>query len=144
MLNVTGTQSASLPVGLTERFTFNAVPGGTYTFSVSATNATGTSVASNPVTLTFPGTCSGPPLTPSGFLAYQIGNTIFIVWNPAASGPAPTSYLVNVSGSFVGSFPTTTRTLSGTAGPGSYGFNVLAANACGSSAPTPVQTVSIP
>jgi hypothetical protein len=144
VLNVTGGQSASLSVGLAESVTFNSVPGGTYTFSVSGTNAAGTSVASNPVTLTFPGTCSGPPLTPSGFLAYKIGNTIAIVWNPAASGPAATSYVVNVSGSFVGSFPTINRTLSGTAGPGSYSLSVLAANACGSSAATPVQTVSIP
>jgi hypothetical protein len=131
-------------LGFAESFTFNGMPGGTYTFSVSAANAAGASGASNPVTLTFPGACSGAPLSPTGFLAYTIGNTIFVVWDSAASGPAPTGYTLNVSGAFVSSFPTTSRTLSGTAGPGSYGLSVLATNACGSSPATPVQTVSIP
>ena len=119
------------------------MPGGTYTFSVSAANAAGGSAASNPVTLTFSGACSGAPLSPTGFLAYTIGNTIFVVWDAAASGPAPTGYTLNVSGAFVGSFPTTSRTLSGAAGPGSYGLSVLATNACGSSPATPVQTLVI-
>jgi chitinase len=144
VLNVTGAGTASLPLGLAESFTFSPVPGGTYTLKVSAQNAAGTSAASNAVTLTFPGACSGAPLAPVNFLAHKVGGTIFVVWDPAASGPATTGYLLNVSGAFVGSFPTTSRTLSGTAGPGAYGLSVLATNACGSSPPTSVQTVSIP
>ena len=144
VVNITGAVTASHPVGAAEGFTFSPVPGGTYTFSVTAANSSGASAASNPVTLTLPGACSGAPLSPAGFLAYTIGNTIFVVWDSAASGPAPAGYTLNVSGAFVGSFPTTSRTLSGTAGPGSYGLSVLATNACGSSAATPVQTVSIP
>jgi Bacterial Ig-like domain (group 3) len=144
IVNITGAVTASHPVGAAEGFTFSPVPGGTYTFSVTAANSSGASAASNPVTLTFPGACSGAPLSPIGFLAYTIGNTIFVVWDSAASGPAPTGYTLNVSGAFVGSFPTIGRTVSGTAGPGSYGLSVLATNACGPSPATPVQTVSIP
>ena len=62
VVNVTGAVTASLPVGAAESFTFSPVPGGTYTFSVTAANASGASAASNPVTLTFPGACSGAPL----------------------------------------------------------------------------------
>jgi hypothetical protein len=133
VLNVTGAVTASRPFGLTESFTFSPVPGGSYTFSVSAQNTSGTSAESNAVTLTFPGGCSGAPLTPVKFLAHKVGGTIFVVWDAAASGPATTGYVLNVSGAFVGSFSTTSRTLSGTAGPGSYGLSVVATNACGSS-----------
>ena len=35
----------ALPLGVTETFTFAAVPSGTYTFSVRATNAFGSSLA---------------------------------------------------------------------------------------------------
>ena len=74
----------------------------------------------------------------------QEGSTLFVVWDPPASGPAPTSYLVNVSGAFVASIPTAVRTLSGTVGPGSYGLSVAAVNPCGASAATPEQVVVIP
>ena len=96
------------------------------------------------MTLTFPGPCSGAPQTPINFLAYKVGGTIFIVWDPAATGPAPTSYVVNVGGSFFGSLPTVARELSGAPGPGSYSLSVTAINACGASAPTATQTVVIP
>jgi hypothetical protein len=49
-----------------------------------------------------------------------------------------------VTGSFVGSFPTTARTLSGTVGPGTYTLSVIATNPCGTSAPTAGQTVTLP
>jgi hypothetical protein len=144
ILDVGGALDTSVVMSVTDRFTYHGVPGGTYTFTVSAMNAAGTSVASNPVTLTFPGACSGAPLSPVGFLAYKVGNTISVVWDAAASGPAPTEYVLNVSGGFVGSFPTTGRTLSGAVGPGAYGLSVAATNSCGASPATPVQTISIP
>jgi hypothetical protein len=100
--------------------------------------------SSNAVTLTFPQPCSGPPLTPANFLAYKVGNTLHLLWDPAESGPAPTSYLVNVTGSVVTSIQTPTRALSGGVGPGSYSFSVVALNPCGASAATPVQTVVVP
>jgi hypothetical protein len=112
--------------------------------SVRAANAGGSSGPSNAVTLTFPSPCSGAPSAPANFLAYKEGSTLFVVWDPPESGPAPTSYLVNVSGAFVGSIPTAVRTLSGTVGPGSYGLSVAAVNPCGASAATPEQVVVIP
>jgi hypothetical protein len=131
-------------VGATPPNNHHPRPPGTYTLSLRAFNAAGTSAPSNPVTLTFPLPCQGPPETPSNFLAYRVGNTLNVLWDPAATGTAPTSYLVNVTGAFVASIPTPTRSLSGGVGPGSYTFSVVAVNACGSSAPTAVQTVIVP
>ncbi len=144
MLDVTGAATLSVPLGLTDTFSFAGVPPGTYTFAVRAVNGVGSSAPSNAVTLTFPGGCSGAPLAPSKFLAYKVGNTLFVVWDPAASGPAPTVYVLNVSGTFSGALATPGRALSGAVGAGIYSFNVVASNACGSSAPTATQTVTIP
>lgn len=144
VLDVTGSVVASLPVGFTDTATFNGVPAGTYTLALRAINGTGSSFPSPSVTVTIPGACSGAPLPPTRFAAYKIGSTIFVVWEPAASGPAPTGYVLNVTGSFVGSFPTTARGMSGTVGPGTYTLSVQATNACGASAATAAQTVTIP
>ncbi|MFN2447583.1 MAG: proprotein convertase P-domain-containing protein [Vicinamibacterales bacterium] len=145
VLDVTGSAITTIPLGLTESAAFTGVPGGTYTVSLRAVNATGSSTPSNSLTLTIPAAgCTGTPGTPTNFLAYKIGNTIYVVWDPAASGPASTGFVLTVTGSFAGSFPTTNRTLSGAVGPGSYGLSVVARNPCGSSAATPVQTVVIP
>ena len=144
VLDVTGSAVASLPLGMTDNATFTGVPAGTYNLSVRATNASGSSFPSTVVTVTVPSACTGAPLTPTNFLAYKVGSTIFIVWEPAASGAAPTGYVLNVSGSFVGSFPTPARNMSGTVGAGSYTFTVQATNACGASAATAAQTVTIP
>ena len=73
VLDVSGTLAASLPLGLADTFTFNGVPGGTYTFSVRAVNAFGSSAPSNPVTLSFPIPCTGAPQPPADFLAYHVG-----------------------------------------------------------------------
>lgn len=144
LLDVTGAISASIPLGLSETFSYPDVPAGTYTMRLRAVNDSGTSDASNPVTLTFPGSCSGVPLPPAAFLAYRIGTTIYVLWDPPASGPAPAGYVLNVTGAYVGTVATTSRSLSGTVGPGSYTLSVAATNECGDSAPTPAQTVTIP
>ena len=129
--NVTGSVNESLPLSEATSVSFDGVPGGTYTLSVSASNAAGTSTPSNAVTVTVPGPCSGAPLAPAGFLAYRVGATIYAVWDPPASGPAPTQYHLTVSGAFNASFTTAAQGLSGAVGPGSYGLSVAAANACG-------------
>jgi hypothetical protein len=144
VLDVTGSVITSIPLGLTQTFSFTGVPAGTYTLALRATNATGSSTASVPVTLTFPGACSGIPLPPSNVLVYKSGSTIFIVWDAASSGAAPTSFVLNVSGAFVGAIPTTGRSLSGTVGAGTYTFSVTAVNACGSSTPSTSQSATIP
>jgi hypothetical protein len=109
-LDVSGSLAGSIPLGLTDTFSFDGVPAGTYTFSVRAANAAGDSSSSNAVTLTFPGPCSGAPLPSPNFLAYAIGNTIHVVWDPAPTGSAPTSYWLNVIG--IGALPTTARAMS--------------------------------
>lgn len=144
VLDVTGSIATSIPLGLTDSFNFSGVPAGTYTLSLRATNPSGSSTSSNSVTLTFPGACSGVPLTPVNFVASKSGGTIFLVWDPSPTGPAATSYVVNVGGAFFGSIPTVERRLSGAAGPGAYTISVTAVNPCGPSAPTATQTVVLP
>lgn len=144
LLDVSGAIAATLPLGLTDAFSFPAVPPGTYTFRLRASNAAGVSAVSNAVTLSFPGACSGAPNPPSHFLAYATGSTVTVLWDPPATGSAPTSYLLGVTGAFTGTFPTTGRTLSGAVGAGTYGLSVRAANACGTSAATAVQTITVP
>ena len=144
VLDVTGAATTSLPLPLSETFSFPSVPPGTYTFSVRAINGAGSSGGSNPVTLTFPTTCSGSPQTPINFIASKSGDVISLSWQAAVSGPAAVSYLVNVSGSFTGSIPTMSRTLASPAPPGTYNFNVRAVNPCGNSSATATQMVTIP
>jgi subtilisin-like proprotein convertase family protein len=143
-LDVSGSASATLGLGLSDHVAFQGVPGGTYTMSLRASNAGGFSASSNAITLTFPGPCSGPPLTPINFLAYNVGSTVNLIWDPAVTGPAPTEFVLIVSGSFVGNVPTTSRVVSAPAPPGSYGVRVVATNDCGGSAPTPMQVVTVP
>lgn len=144
VLHVSGMIVASLPLGPADHFSFAGVPSGTYALSVRAQNAAGSSPASNAVTLTFPGPCSGAPGPPADVIAYRVGRTVFVTWAPASLGAAPTGYVLQVTGSFVGGFATSGRGLSGTVGPGSYTFRVVAANPCGASAATPPQTVVVP
>ncbi|HQZ40270.1 MAG TPA: Ig-like domain-containing protein [Vicinamibacterales bacterium] len=144
LLDVTGSAVTTIPLAASDTFTFAGVPPGTYALRLRAVNAGGTSAQSNEVTVTFPEACSGAPGTPSSFLAYRLGNTIFVVWDPATSGPAATGYVLDVTGAFVGSFTTTSRTLSGSASPGSYSLSVRAINACGSSGVTAIQTIVVP
>lgn len=150
-LKVTGTLTTGLPLRVPvlplpmgDTFGYDGVPPGTYTLSVAASNASGVSPFSNPVTLTFPAPCSGVPWVPVNFQAWRIGTTIFVSWSPPTTGPAVTSYTVQVSGAYVGSFTTGGRTLSGVAVPGSYVLSVAAGNACGMGPATPTQMVVIP
>ena len=144
ILDVSGDATASIPLPVSESFTFPSVPPGTYRFNVRAVNAAGSSGTSNSVTLTFPTGCSGSPSTPVNFIASKAGNVITLNWQPAASGAATISYIINVSGAFNGSLPTPARTLSSPAPAGTYNFSIRAVNPCGNSSATAVQTVTIP
>jgi predicted phage tail protein len=144
ILDVSGDASASLPLPLSESFTFPSVPPGSYRFSVRALNAAGSSGTSNSVTLTFPTNCSGSPSTPVNFIASKAGNVISLNWQPAASGAATLSYTINVSGAFNGSVPTPARSISSPVPAGTYNFSIRAVNPCGTSSATPVQSVTIP
>lgn len=143
MLDVSGSIGVSVPLPLSETFSFNGVPPGTYTFSVRAINEAGTSGGSNSVTLTFPTNCSGSPQTPTNFMAAVNGNALFLNWQSGTSGPAATSYILNVTGAFTGNLPITGRTLSVGAPRGTYTFAIRAVNACGTSGATAPQTVTI-
>jgi hypothetical protein len=63
---------------------------------------------------------------------------------PAGSGTAPTGFVLTVTGSYLGTFPTTARALSGTVGPRSYTLVVAASNDCGTSPGTAPLTVVVP
>lgn len=58
--------------------------------------------------------------------------------------PAPSGYVLNVTGAFAGNFATTGRAMSGAVGPGTYGLRVAGTNACGQGVATAVQVVTIP
>jgi hypothetical protein len=144
MLDISGALTTTVPLAMANTFNYASVPAGTYTFAVRAVNALGSSAPSNPVTLAFPSGCSGAPGVPTNFSAYRNNTVVTATWDPPAGGSAPTSYVLNVIGSYTGSFPTTAQSLSGEVGPGSYGLTVTAVNACGAGAPTPVVTVVVP
>ena len=144
VLDVTGSLTTTIPLGLSDSFSFAAVPNGTYALALRATNAAGSSPPSNSVTLTFPGPCSGVPQTPTDFLATKSGSVITVRWNAPTGGPAASLYVLNVSGAFAGAFTTPGRALSGNVGPGSYTLTLYAANACGNGAATPPVTITVP
>lgn len=143
-LEVSGAYNGAFTLPAGDTFSFTGVPAGTYTLRLYAVNAGGVSIPAGPLTVTFPGACSGPPLAPAGFLAYKLGNVVFVTWDPPASGPAPTGYAVQVTGAFTGSFPTSGRALSSPVAPGTYNLSVVATNACGTSTATAVQSVAVP
>ncbi len=143
LLEVTGDRTATRVLPPTDRFRFDGVPPGTYTFAVRAFNATGSSGASNAVTLTFPGSCS-PPAVPTAFSASSNLRTVVLSWLPPAAGAAPSAYVVSVSGSLTGSFETTALGASGSLGAGTYTVSVQAVNVCGASPHTPAQTLMVP
>ncbi len=144
VLDVTGDAATSLPIGSSESISFSGVPGGTYTLSVRSTNAAGSSSSSNAVTLTLPGSCSGAPQTPTRFMAYASGATVHLIWESPSAGAAPAGYIVEATGAFTGSVPVVATSMSAPVPSGTYHLQVRAANACGESAPTAVQTVVIP
>lgn len=143
-LNYSGPFSGSVPLGDVEKFSIAGVPPGTFTFTVTQTNAGGTSAPSNSVALTFNGTCAGTVQPPTNFQAFKSGGTLFLRWDPPASGPALTNYQLNVSGAFVGSFPLDTRSLSAPGLAGTFNLNVQTVSPCGTSAATPTTSVTLP
>jgi hypothetical protein len=143
-LDVTGSLTTTLPLPLTDSFSVAGAPPGTYTLRVRASNAAGVSGFSNPVTITIPSACTGAPVVPSNVLAYAVGRQVTVLWDAPTTGPAATSYMVNVSGAFTGAFPVAARTIGGTVAPGTYNLSVAAVNACGTGPASAVQTVVVP
>ena len=130
--------------------TFSAsVAAGTYVVRVKATNAGGTSPASNEATLVVGG-CTAAPAAPTGLnLVSNSGGTVVLSW-VAASG-SPSTYLVE-AGSSPGLSNLANSDLGGTSisftangvPRGTYYVRVRARNACGTSAATSDLAVMIP
>lgn len=78
-------------VGLTQLFR-TAAPNGTYSVTALASNAVGTSVESNAVTVTVPVTAT-PPAAPSGLTANVTGATATLSWT-APAGSFVENYVV--------------------------------------------------
>lgn len=144
VLNVSGALNTAILLGGGQSFSFAGVPAGTYTLALRSRNAAGVSQLSQSLTLTFPGACSGTPLAPTEVLATRSGRRITVMWEPPASGPAPSGYVLQVTGGYNGNLTTGARTLAGDVGPGTYNLSVIATNACGQSTGTPVQTIVVP
>jgi hypothetical protein len=144
VLTYSGPFSGSLRLGATETFRFDGVPPGTYTFRVQAENGRGLSAPSMPVTLSFPGPCSGIPQAPARLIVTRAGREVTAAWEPPPAGPAATAYLLSVRGAYAGVFPVEGRLISGSVGPGSYTLTVAAANRCGVGPASEPVTVSVP
>jgi hypothetical protein len=144
MLDVSGAITTSLPLPLTESFEYSGVPPGTYTFTVRAINGTGSSSASSPVTLAFPGTCPGAPQAPTNFIVTRQGSQLTASWDPPSAGSAVNGYLLIVTGAMNLTLPLSDRSVSGGVPPGTYQLSIRAVNPCGAGPGTPVQQVTVP
>ncbi len=109
--------------------------GGSYTFTVAATNAYGTSGASAPSAAVVP---YAVPAAPTISSATAGTGRATLVWTaPASNGSAITGYVVTPSIAGVAQTPitydasTTTRTLTGLSAGTAYTFTVAAINAAG-------------
>ena len=116
--------------------------GTAYSFSVVATNATGTSRVSESST---PVTPAAPPASPSSVSAVRGDQSVRVSWKASAANGSPvTSYLVSsTTGSFSCSTVSTSCTVSHLSNGSSYAFTVTATNDVGTSpasAPSPTVT----
>ncbi len=155
-LLVDGPVSGVLPLGLVETFRYDAVPPGTYTFRVVASNAAGAGAPSLPLTLTFPAACSGPPLAPTRVRVTAVSTTITVRWSAPETGPAVTAYrlIVGTPGDTSGghqkappayliTVPVAGRQITGTVPPDFYTFFVHAVNDCGVGAAAGPLTIDV-
>lgn len=144
VLDVSGAVTTSLPLPPAESFAYIGVPNGTYTFTVRAANGAGMSAASAPLTLTFPGSCSGVPQVPTTLSVSATGRFLAVSWEPPAAGPAVGSYVLDVSGAVTLSVPLAARTISSPVPPGDYTFQVRGVNSCGAGANSVPVSISVP
>lgn len=148
-----GARVTSIPMPVADRWSFDSVPNGTFSFTVRATNSSGTSGSSNSVTLTFPLSGCSSPGTPQAFSLAANGRLVSAYWLAPSSGTTPTHYLVEAEMQVrengrttwrpVGTFPAGATTISSPVGPGTYRVRVRSANICGNSGFTGRQTVTV-
>jgi len=121
----TGTSSPITVTGLTN--------GTSYTFTVTETNAIGTSVASSPSNSVTP---SGPPLTPTSVTATGGDTVATVSFTPGSSnGSAITGFTVTSSpGGITATGTSSPITVTGLTNGSTYTFTVTESNADGTSA----------
>ncbi|MBV9593934.1 MAG: fibronectin type III domain-containing protein [Actinobacteria bacterium] len=134
------TGSWTLPAAATSQLVTSLTPGTTYTFTVVATNAVGSSstASTNPVV------AIGAPQPVSAVTAVPGAATVALSWSPPASngGSPVTSYTVTPFGPSgpltptTVAAPTTNAVISGLSNGTSYNFEVTASNAYGTSTPS--------
>jgi uncharacterized protein (DUF1800 family) len=145
-----GARVASIPMPLASTWSYDAVPAGTFGFTVRATNSVGTSGSSNAVTLTFPLSGCSAPSTPGTFAFAVSARTVSASWLAPSSGTTPTRYRVearlrnpNNSTTALGTFPVTGTAISSPVGPGRYEVRVRSENICGNSGYTGWQSATV-
>ncbi|MGE3191553.1 MAG: hypothetical protein AB7N90_17850, partial [Vicinamibacterales bacterium] len=109
-------------------------PAGTYFVRLVATNADGTSPASNEITVVVGGTGCTAPAAPQNLSATFKGTALYLAWN-AASGAS--SYVVQAGaspGTTLQEVPASGTTLNASVSSGVFHARVVARNACGTSA----------
>jgi uncharacterized repeat protein (TIGR03803 family) len=126
--------------------TVTNVPPGAYFVRVLAQNASGASAPSNEIVVTVGGGggCNSAPGAPTGLVASANGSNVTLAWQAPGAGCAPTTYIVQAGSSpgasNLANFSTGSAATSysaGGVGAGVYYVRVLAANAAGTSGPSP-------
>ena len=142
-----GGQTCTTPNGTTLNCTVTGLTNGTpYTFTVTATNAIGTSPASTPSPVATPSTIPGAPTGVSG-VSYLNGQSPVLWTAPASNGGAPiTSYTVTASGGggHTCSTASTSCTVSGLTNGTSYTFTVTATNGSGTGPASAASAAVVP
>jgi hypothetical protein len=145
-----GARLTSIPLPLVSTWSYNGVPAGTYSFTVRAVNAVGTSGSSNSVTMTFPLSGCSSPAAPTGLSFAASGRVVAAHWQAPSSGTTPTGYRLearlrnpNNSTSALGTFPVAGTSISSPVGPGRYEVRVRSENICGNSGYTGWQAVTV-
>jgi hypothetical protein len=130
------TQTAASVTGLTD--------GASYTFTVVARNAVGTSVPSLPSNAVVP---AGVPGAPTSVVAVAGAGSASVTWSaPANNGNPITSYTVTAApgGAATTVFAQTSATVTGLLGGIAYTFTVTATNAIGTGPPSTASNSVIP
>ena len=138
---------ATLPIGADAETFAVAAPPGTYALRLRAAGPTLSSPASNLVLVTIPGSCV-VPAAPTGLAAQSISRSVTITWRlPDVGSTAPDSFVLEAGltpGSPGFSIPVATRAFQTQAPAGTYYIRVRGVSVCGSSAPTPEATLTVP